>query len=67
VSKFLRLPDVMAATGLGRSSIYAFVREKNFPAPIKLGPRASAWDGDEVAAWMDERKSERDARAASDV
>lgn len=61
--KFLRLPDVMAATGLSRASIYAFVKDKDFPPPVKLGQRASAWDGDEVDAWMDRRMSERDAKA----
>ena len=63
--KFLRLPDVMAATGLGRSSIYAFVRDKSFPPPIKVGERASAWDAGEVDAWMAERKAQRDMTAAA--
>ena len=65
MQQFLKIRDVMAATGLGRSSIYAFVRSKDFPAPIKIGPRASAWASDEIAIWMEQRKAQRDARAAT--
>lgn len=54
----------MKATGLGRSSIYAFIRSKEFPPPIKIGPRASAWDDAEVDAWLAGRKALRDAPQA---
>lgn len=67
MGKFMRLPEVKAETGYSGSSIYALVKEKKFPAPIKLGPRARAWDSDEVDEWKAERKAERDARAAMDA
>lgn len=40
---FARLPTVMQATGLGRSTIYRLVASGSFPAPVHLGPRAVAW------------------------
>lgn len=40
---FLRLPDVKALTGLSKTSLYSLIREQDFPAPIRLGPRAVAW------------------------
>jgi prophage regulatory protein len=40
---FLRLPEVKAVTGLSKSSLYALVRERSFPAPVRLGPRSVAW------------------------
>lgn len=40
---FLRLPQVSARLGLGRSAIYALVKRGELCAPIKLGARASAW------------------------
>jgi len=55
----LRLPDVMRATGLGRSSIFAAVRERRFPSPIKLSARAVGWRASAVASWLDERQSAR--------
>lgn len=52
---FLRLPEVKAVTGLSKTSIYELVRDKNFPAPVRLGPRAVAWVRSEVRQWALER------------
>lgn len=60
MQKYLRLPDVMAATGLARSSIYAAVSRGDFPAPVKLSARAVAWPADEVTAWLDKKRAARD-------
>ena len=48
----LRLPVVLARTGLSRSSIYAKVAAGEFPEPINLGARAVGWLSDEVEAWL---------------
>jgi predicted DNA-binding transcriptional regulator AlpA len=40
---FLRLPEVKAITGLSKTSLYALIRDRSFPAPVRLGPRAVAW------------------------
>jgi prophage regulatory protein len=47
-----RLPDVMARTGLSRSTIYQKIADGNFPRPIKLGPRAVGWDSHDVDGWI---------------
>ena len=60
-----RLPQVKARTGLGRSEIYRRISVGSFPAPIKLGERASAWNAAEVDGWITERIAARDAKAAS--
>jgi len=60
-----RLPQVKARTGLGRSEIYRRIAAGNFPAPIKLGERASAWSAAEVDSWISERIAARDAKAAA--
>ena len=51
----LRLPVVMARTGLGRTSIYEKVAAGDFPEPINIGPRAVGWIADEVQAWIESR------------
>lgn len=49
----LRLKQVMAKTGLGRSAIYAKAATGKFPAPFKLGGgQASAWLEHEIDAWL---------------
>jgi prophage regulatory protein len=52
---FLRLPEVKAVTGLSKSSLYALIRERSFPAPVRLGARAVAWVRSEVRQWAAER------------
>lgn len=48
---FLRLPEVKAMTGLSKSSLYALIKEKGFPAPVRLGARTVAWVKSEVRQW----------------
>jgi len=52
---FLRLPDVKAVTGLSKSSLYSLIRERTFPAPVRLGARSVAWVRSEVRQWAVER------------
>jgi prophage regulatory protein len=58
--KFLRMNDVKALTGLGRSTIYKHIKLGIFPAAAKLGGRSVAWVESEVQAWIVERIRERD-------
>jgi prophage regulatory protein len=57
IEGFAKLPAVMSATGLSRSTIYARVKTLEFPAPLKLGARAVAWDVQAIRQWIDERRS----------
>lgn len=57
--KFLRLPEVRQATGLGRSTLYRMIEAGKFPRPIKiLGPGKAmpvAFLKSEVENWQRER------------
>ena len=55
--QFLRLPAVLKATGLGRSTVYKMVAEHTFPAPVKLAKRAVGWRHDDVRQWTMGRTS----------
>ena len=50
-----RLPEVMARTGLSRSTIYALIRQDKFPSQINLGPRAVGWVANEIVDWIEAR------------
>ena len=50
-----RLPEVMARTGLSRSSIYDKMGKDEFPLRINLGPRAVGWIADEVVDWINQQ------------
>jgi prophage regulatory protein len=60
-SKILRLPDVLALTGLGRDSIYRLAKRGEFPRPLKLSARASGWVESEVSEFIERRRAARDA------
>ncbi len=56
--RFLRLPDVIARTGLSRSTIYVRLAEGRFPRPVSLGGRAVGWVEAELDGWLRERIAE---------
>lgn len=57
----IRLGVVKARTGLSRSQIYASAARGEFPRPVKLGERASAWVEREVGEWIAARIASRDS------
>ena len=61
----IRRHQLKAVVGLSIGHIYELVSQGQFPAPIKLGPRASGWLSREVADWQLARKAERDAMAGA--
>ncbi len=60
--RVLRLPSVIAKTGLGRDTVYRLGKTEGsgFPKPVKLSERASGWFEDEVDHYLDQRAQERD-------
>ena len=52
MQKILRLPDVLARTGLSRSTIYLRLAEGNFPPPVSLGVRSIGFVESEVDDWI---------------
>lgn len=70
-----RLPQLLALTGLGRSSVYARLDPRSryfdpsFPRPVPLhGPcqkrGAVGWRLSEVWAWLDAQAAKRESKGA---
>lgn len=59
--RFLKLKEVIKITGLGRSSIYEFIKEGHFPKQIPLGGRAVGWLDSEIKEWQLDKIDQRDA------
>ena len=47
-SGLVRLPTILAVFPISRTGLYNRIKAGDFPAPIKLGPRTSAWRAEEV-------------------
>ena len=52
MSRFYRRPEVESRTGLGKSEIYRRAARGDFPKPLKLGRRYTAWVAEEVDRWV---------------
>lgn len=57
--KFIRLPDVLARTGLKRANLYLLMQRGGFPEPVKISSRSNGWVESEVEAWIEARIAER--------
>jgi len=53
--QYLRLPQVMQLTGVGRSSIWEYIQTRGFPKQYAIAPRISVWKKTEIIAWMEEQ------------
>ena len=62
--RFLRLGEVMARTGLSRTTIYVWRKEGRFPQPVLLGTRTQVWIESELEEWMREQIAKSRGRAA---
>lgn len=59
--RLLRLPDVEAATGLRKSSIYLLMKRGEFPRCVQLTARCVAWPESKVLQFVQDRISAAEA------
>ena len=48
-------PPIPAIIPVGKSSIWAWVKAGRFPAPVKIGPRVTAWDVRAIRQFLDKQ------------
>lgn len=51
----LRLPAVLDRVGVHEATLYRWMREKKFPAPVRLGANSVAWREHDVDEWLASR------------
>ncbi len=52
---YARQPAVLRVVPFSRSTLWAKVKNGEFPAPVKLSARVTAWRVSDVRRWMSER------------
>jgi prophage regulatory protein len=55
--RLVRWPEVKQRTGLSRTTTWRMIRNKTFPAPIKLTDHAVGWRQSDLDAWIASRRS----------
>ena len=55
--RLVRMKEVRALTGLGRSTIHRLIREGRFPKNFHLfgNPKLAAWKYSDIARWIADR------------
>lgn len=53
-------------TGLSRSTIYAMIARREFPAQIRISKRCVGWNSCEVNAWIKEKITETNPLGIAD-
>lgn len=51
-NRILRMKDVVQVTRLSKATIYGAIKRGDFPAPVKLGPRAVGWTAESIDRWV---------------
>ncbi len=54
-NRMLRPPEVMARTGLSRTTLWRRVRAGAFPAPTELGKNSIGWPESLITSWLEAR------------
>lgn len=57
--------EAAIATSLSRTLLTLMARAGEFPSPVQLGERRTAYVRAEVVAWIDQRIAARSARVAA--
>lgn len=52
------MKELREILGVPKSTIYFWIKQKNFPRPIKLGPRTVGWVNEEIFKWIEKKKKE---------
>lgn len=52
---FIRLQELLKRIPVGRSTIWFWVQEGKFPAPVKLSDRVTAWPVAAIEQWEAEK------------
>ena len=54
LTQFIRLPEVLKLTQMGRTTMWRLVRDGRFPKPTRIGPNSVAWRESDYEAWAND-------------
>jgi prophage regulatory protein len=58
VNQYLTDKQLAARFSVGRTTIWRWVREKNFPSPVRLGEAVTRWKLIDVELWEKMRRGQ---------
>lgn len=64
--RFIRAKELLKIIPYSRGRIYGMIKEGTFPAPVKMGVKATAWLESEILAWQRAAIERRDGKARNE-
>lgn len=49
-------PPIPPIIPVKKSTLYMWIQRQEFPAPVRLGERCSAWRVEDVRRWIEQRR-----------
>ncbi|MBV8701311.1 helix-turn-helix transcriptional regulator [Bradyrhizobium sp.] len=65
--RIVRLKNVLARTGLSRSTIYRKIAEGTFPAQLKISTNGTGWRESDISRWIADPVGWRPKREGHEV
>jgi predicted DNA-binding transcriptional regulator AlpA len=53
----MRVKQVSSYLGVATSTIWSWCKAGNFPTPLKLSPKATVWDKDEIDKFIASKRA----------
>jgi prophage regulatory protein len=54
--RFLRQPEVLELVGFSARTLWRLCQNGNFPSPVKISKRVTAWRAVDVSQWIRSQK-----------
>lgn len=48
-----RVPSVLSRIGVAKATLYRWIDQGLFPAPVSIGPHTVAWDSRVIDSWIE--------------
>ena len=55
MDRILRMPVLIETVGVAPATLYRWIQEGRFPAPLQLGRNSVGWRASEVEEWIETR------------
>ena len=55
--RLLRLSDVVAKVAMGKTTVYAMIKQGTFPRPMEIAPQLVRWRASDIDAWISQLRA----------
>ena len=56
MEKYLRINEVVVMLSVGKSTVWAWMKESKFPKPIKLSEFVTVWKLSDIEEWVQQKE-----------